>query len=290
MLKSLAAAAVFAVLLSYTIHAAPNTPPAADELVCGKVAKLPDIDGKAGDEAWKGAKELVVKIDQPDEEAPKKTISLKAVHDGTSICFLLVWADADKNDEHSPLVWKDTAYEPQDDKVEDACTLGFEMEGKFDSDMKAGIESVWDVWEWGAARTNPTGYALDRTHHYSRTAPPAPIKTRRMTAREGIVHFWHPIDEGTPCYKKIEIPEKKITDVLLQYQPQKPTGSAADVEAKGVWADGKWTVEFKRKLDTGHKDDTPFVVGKSLSFAVATFDKSEKGDHDVSKGILLKIQ
>jgi hypothetical protein len=49
-------------------------------------------------------------------------------------------------------------------------------------------------------------------------------------------------------------------------------------------------VEFKRKLNTTHKDDTAFVVGKSYGIALATFDKSEKGDHDVSKGFLLKIQ
>jgi len=291
MLKSLDAVAVFAVLLVCGATAEPKSPAAADELVCAKVAKLPEIDGKAGDDAWKSAKEVVVKIDQPDEEMPKKTISIKAVHDGTSICFLLVWADVDKNDEHSPLIWKDTAYEAQDDKVEDACIMGFELEGKFDSDMKAGIESKWDVWEWGAARTNPTGYALDRTHVYSKTAPTPPIKARRLTTRDqGQIYFSHPIDEGTPCYTKSEIPEKKVKDVMLQYPPQKPSGSAADVEAKGAWADGKWTVEFKRKLNTGHKDDTTFVVGKSLSFAVATYDKSEKGDHDVSKAILLKIQ
>jgi hypothetical protein len=291
MLKSSAAVAVFAFLLACAAGAEPKSPAAADELVCVKVSKLPEIDGKAGDEAWKAAKEVVVKIDQPDEEMPKKTISIKAVHDGTSMCMLVVWADADKNDQHSPLNWKGTAYEADDDKVEDACTVAFEMEGKFDSDMKAGIESKWDVWEWGAAKTNSTGYAVDRTHIFSKTAPAPPLKARRLTTRDGgQIYFSRPIDEGTPCYTKIEIPETKVKDFMLQYQPQKPSGSAADVEAKGEWADGKWTVEFKRKLNTGHKDDTVFVVGKSLSFAVATFDKSEKGDHDVTKPILLKIQ
>ena len=174
MLKMLAVVAVTVALC------APN---AADELVAGKVSKLPAIDGKADDDAWKTAKEVVVKIDQPDENPPKKTISIKAVHDGSEICFLLVWADPDKNDQHSPFIWKDPAgYEPDEEKVEDACTLAFELEGKFDSDMKAGIESKWDVWEWGAARTNPSGYALDRTHVYSRTAPTPPVKGRRLTA------------------------------------------------------------------------------------------------------------
>lgn len=283
MLKLLA---VVAVTVAFCV------PNAADELVAGKVSKLPTIDGKADDDAWKAAKEVVVKMDQPDEDPPKKTISIKAVHDGDSICFLLVWADPDKNDQHSPFVWKDPAgYEPDEEKVEDACTLAFELEGKFDSDMKAGIESKWDVWEWGAARTNPSGYALDRTHVYSRQAPAPPIKGRRLTDRAGgQIYFSHPIDAGTPCYTKIELPEKKGAPMIPQYPSQKPTGSAADVQAKGEWANGKWTVEFKRKLSTGNKDDTAFAVGKSCGIAIATFDKSEKGDHDVSKGFILKIQ
>ena len=293
MLKSFAVVALCAslTLCCGQAPAAGNVPPAADELVAAKVAKLPAVDGKADDDAWKTAKEVVVKIDQPDEEAPKKTISIKAVHDGDSICFLLTWADADRNDQHSPFVWKGTAYEADDEKVEDACTLGFELEGKFDSDMKAGIESKWDVWEWGAARTNPSGYALDRTHVYSKTAPTPPLKGRRLTTRDsGQIYFSHPVDEGTPCYTKIEAPEKQGAPTMAQYLSQKPTGSAADVLAKGEWANGKWTVEFKRKLNTGHKDDTAFSAGKACSFAVATFDKSEKGDHDVSKAIVLKLQ
>lgn len=282
MLKFPAAVAVIAMLT------APN---AADELVATKVSKLPAIDGKDDDDAWKAAKDLVARIDQPDEEAPKKTISVKAVHDGDSICFLMVWADPDKNDQHSPFLWKDSAYEPDDEKVEDACTLAFELEGKFDSDMKAGIESKWDVWEWGAARTNPSGAALDRTHVYSKNAPMPPLKGRRLTDRNGgQIFFTHPIDAGAACYKKIEAPEAKGAPMILQFPSQPASGSAADVQARGEWTNGKWTVEFRRKLSTGNKDDTAFAAGKSLSFAVATFDKSEKGDHDVSKGMVLKIQ
>ena len=78
--------------------------------------------------------------------------------------------------------------------------------------------------------------------------------------------------------------------MVLQFPSQKPAGSAGDVQAKGEYAGGKWTVEFKRKLSTGNKDDTVFAAGKSYGIAVATFDKSEKGDHDVSKHFIVKIQ
>jgi len=260
------------------------------ELEAAKVAKLPAIDGKADDEAWKGAKELVVKIDQPGEEAPKKTVSMKAVHDGDSICILMVWADADQNDQHSPFVWKDSAYEADEEKVEDSCSIAFALEGKFDSDMKAGIESKWDVWEWGAARTN-AGFARDRMHLYSKTKPPETIKSKRMTDKDGAFIFLaRPEDAGTPVTKKNEAPAAKGAPMVPQFVAQTPTGSAADVQCKGAWAGGKWTVEFRRKLNTGNKDDTAFAAGKEVQFAVATFDKAEKSDHDVSKELLLKIK
>jgi hypothetical protein len=261
------------------------------ELVAAKVAKLPVIDGKADDDAWKSAKELKTGIDEPLEEKPKKTISIKAVHDGDSICILLVWEDPDKNDQHAPYVWKGTAYEADEEKVEDFCTIGFALEGKFDSDMKAGIESKWDVWEWTAARTNPSGFAINRTHIFTKTKPAEPIKSKKMTDRnQEPIYFAHPYKEGTPCFKRVDAPEKKGADVVPQFVSQAPSGPVADVQAKGEWANGKWTVEFKRKLNTGHKDQTVFAVGKSVAFAVATFDKCEKGDHIVTRNLILKIQ
>jgi hypothetical protein len=85
MLKLLAVAAVTILapaLSGVEGHCAPN---AADELVAGKVSKLPAIDGKADDDAWKTAKEVIVKMDVPDEDPPpKKSASIKAIPTGTT--------------------------------------------------------------------------------------------------------------------------------------------------------------------------------------------------------------
>jgi hypothetical protein len=156
MLKSLAVVAFCPCSPSAAAGPAAGTvPAAADELTAAKVAKLPAIDGKADDDAWKTAKEVVVKIDQPDEEAPKKTISIKAVHDGDSICFLLVWADADKNDQHSPFIWKDTGLRGRRREGRGRLHARLRARGQVRQRHEGGIESKWDVWEWGAARTNP---------------------------------------------------------------------------------------------------------------------------------------
>lgn len=281
MIKMLALLFAAAALLS---------PARAEEVLAAKVAKLPVIDGKGGDEAWASAKELLAKLDQPGEEAPKKTISIKAVHDGTFLCLLMTWSDGDKNAEHAPFILKGDAYEADEEKVEDACSVSLALEGTFDSNMKAGIESKWDVWEWGAQRTN-AGFARDRVYQFTKTKPAEPIKARRLTDKDGGHIFFVRIeDAGTPASKKVEQPTAKGAAVVPQFEGQKPAGSGADVEARGEWAGGKWTVEFKRKLNTGNKDDALLEAGKSIQVAFATFDKAEKSDHDVTGAVTLKLQ
>lgn len=55
-------------------------------------------------------------------------------------------------------------------------------------------------------------------------------------------------------------------------------GSRDDIKGKGFWKDGRWTVEFARKLVTGHDDDISFKVNKGdtkyFVFDVALFDRT----------------
>ncbi len=46
---------------------------------------------------------------------------------------------------------------------------------------------------------------------------------------------------------------------LPGYVLSAPAGSSwNDIGAKGAWDNSMWTVEFSRKLDTGHTDDAQF--------------------------------
>ena len=261
------------------------------ELSAAKVAKLPAIDGKASDEAWKGAVELVVPIGVPEEKAERKA-TMKAVHDGDSIAILVRWADDSKNAVHQTLSWSlsDEKYLVQDDaEYEDSVSLGFALEGTFNPDMLAAVEAKWDVWHWGADRSSG-GYALDLLHIYSKTAPPG-MKSKQKTARdESRIFIGRALDAGTPPFKTVDIPKAKGADKVPQFVTQKPAGSAGDVEARGEHAENTWTVEFKRKLKTGQKDDTQIDPAKPLAFCLATFNNQEKADHDVSHTILLKLK
>lgn len=267
---------------------------AAQELKAVKVKTLPAVDGKADDEAWKSAREFVVKIDVPSNlDDPKKKVTLKAVHDGESIAFLLVWEDAKANVSHEPYVWNKDKKEyelPEKNDVEDGAILAFQHTGEFNPNMLAGIESKWDVWQWKAALTNSKGYAQDKVHIYSKTK----LVGVRANALEddNSKPLWiaRPEDAGTPVTKLLDWPSEYKGDKAPRYEAQEPAGSAADVRAKGEWKDGRWTVEFLRKLKTGHDDDRAFAPGESLGFAVGVLDEYEGMDHYVSLGLKLTVK
>jgi len=69
-----------------------------------------------------------------------------------------------------------------------------------------------------------------------------------------------------------------------------PTGSRWEVEARGIYdpVSSRWTVEFKRALNTGHADDLVFEFGKEYGMVVA-IGNNAKHPHNGHKPILLKF-
>jgi Ethylbenzene dehydrogenase len=69
------------------------------------------------------------------------------------------------------------------------------------------------------------------------------------------------------------------------------TGSRGDITGKAEWKDGKYTLEFGRKLDTGDAEhDVEFKdLGKTYFFGVATFDNTQI-KHAVSDLLEFKFQ
>jgi hypothetical protein len=78
-------------------------------------------------------------------------------------------------------------------------------------------------------------------------------------------------DGGSPAYQaKIEIDYRG--DMIPQFVPKKPSGSRADIRAKGLWNRGEWCIEFARSLNTGHLDDVQFDIGRTYFFGVSRFE------------------
>ncbi len=262
------------------------------EVVSARVSAAPKIDGVADDAAWRDAPGLEITVTRPlpPDKGRSTQAILKSVHTDTHVYFLVRWKDETKDDAaHKPWTWsaEKNAYVDGPER-EDMFAFAFELSGEFDADMLSGKEAVWDVWQWKASRTNPQGYAMDRTHRYTRAKPEGKANSRKD---RGGKEIWiaRPEDAGDTVEKKQPAPKAKGDASVPQYLPGTPTGSAADVRAKGTWADGWWTLELERKRDTGHEDDTRFDTGRTYKMAVSAHDRT--GDMDkASDALKLRFQ
>jgi hypothetical protein len=260
---------------------------AEGKLVSARVAQGPVVDGAGGDAAWRTAREtkVVAKGVFPANASKSTEVALRSVHTDTHVYVLVRWRDETRDDQaQKPFAWDPgkNAYAEGPER-EDMFALAFEHTGPFTADMLSPVEAVWDVWHWKASRTNPQGFAMDRTHRYTRQQWEG--KGRSHTARDGQpIWITRLEDAGDTVEKKQPAPTSRAADKVPQYLPGTPTGSAADVHGKGAWSNGWWTLELERKLDTGHPDDTVFDLKRTYKMAVSAHDRT--GDMDKASGVI----
>jgi hypothetical protein len=180
----------------------------------------------------------------------------------------------------------------------------------------AASEKV-DVWEWKSARTNPSGWIDDKwmgpSGRDGDDKVAGGIEENKQTLdfvddpedHDDVPLYWEPNAQGDDAksitQSEIDSGEaKEITEafsngslkdedgttipsntVIPFYYQSKPAGSRGDISAAGAWVDGKWTLEFSRKLNTGESDDIQFNdLDKSYYFGIAIHDHSEGGNHE----------
>jgi hypothetical protein len=240
---------------------------AAAEIPSVKVANVPVLDGAAQDAVWKDVKPHVV-VDQ----ASGKKILLRSIYTADQIFFLVQFPDAAQNFLHKPWVWNaaDKKYEMGAHR-EDTFVFKWSMMAK-EVDLSSLSDDNYraDVWYWKANRTNPAGFADDKTQVL---ADSPGKKSKEKVSETGKKRYLSRLsDAGKPPYKTYK-PTTYEGDLVDAFPPGTPQGSRADVRAKGVWSGGLWTVEFARNLNTGHDDDLQFdpASGKSYLFGISIF-------------------
>lgn len=253
--------------------------------------KPPVLDGNDKEALWqKGIElQLLAKVPSGTHEGEKTSVFLKAAYDDDHLYFLVRWQDATKDDTHKSYVWNESksSYEVGPDR-EDVVAFSFPIRGEFTADMLSGKDELWDVWHWKAARTAPASHAMDKTHAYSTSMPSG--KANKFEAKDGsVVWISRPEDAGGSATASHPAPKSKQAATPVHYEAVMPSGSAADVRAGQSHRGGWWTVEFARKLNTGHSDDAQFSVPGSYQMGVAVFDHSEDEDHYTTEPIVLRL-
>ncbi|MBI5675845.1 MAG: hypothetical protein HZC48_08500 [Nitrospirae bacterium] len=237
----------------------------AQTITAVKVTSPPVIDGAASDSVWKFANAVTVKDVRTGGD-----VTLKALYTDEQIYFLVTYPDKTEDRLQKPWVWdkglKAYSMGPQ---REDTFNFNWNMESK-EVDLSEFSDDTYtsDVWYWKANRSDPSGYADDKLHTLASTSGKkaqdviSKSNKKRYLTRNG--------DEGEASEKKRLLTDYE-GDVVDQHISVTPTGSRADIKAKGLWKAGFWTIEFARKLNTGHTDDIQFSPssGKKYLFGIS---------------------
>ncbi|RMF48155.1 MAG: hypothetical protein D6751_00900 [Deltaproteobacteria bacterium] len=267
---------------------------AAQTLTSVPADTLVMVDGNGSDPAWGKAPALVVHDKVADVD-----ITLKSVHKDGLIFFLASYPDPEENRTHKPWVWnKDLEVYELGPQREDTFAFKWNLEGHpVDLSNFADNSYRADVWYWKANRTDPVGFADDKHHVLSPESAP---KATRITSRSGKPMFLQRLGDAGKSTTSKQILTSYKGDLQPQYVIRKPEGSRADVRAKGTWKNGVWTIEFARRLDTGHDDDIQFRQGGSFLFGVSVYglygkpiDKSKAhlyGQGRISDPLTLEIR
>lgn len=236
------------------------------ELVSVPVKETPTLDGRAAEALWKTAP-VVETLDY----ASQRPLTLQSVHTTEEIFFLVTYPDRAPSETHRSWGWdaNEGVYKPLGDR-EDVFVFKWSMVGnRVNLSFRDAQPHRADIWYWKARRTNPMGYADDKMQ----IVQPEFQKDTAVLASPsyGSLYLVRPGDEGRAAF------EEKIFytyqgDVLPRFYAQQPQGSRADVRAKGTWSQGLWTIEFGRKLKTGHDDDLAFDLGGVYLFAVSCYE------------------
>jgi len=240
------------------------------ELLCATVDEAPVIDGVAGEVAWTRAKRITTL-----DFSSQRTITICAVHTSETIFFLVKFPDVSPSTTHKSFGWDKQAgiYKPSNDR-EDMFVFKWSMQGlDADLSLRGRRPHRADLWFWKACRTNPVGYADDKWQFYSPRKEGVDSKEVTFPSEKGSMYLLRSGDGGRSAYE-----ERIAIDYQGPFAPRfanrQPTGSRADISARGCWREGIWTVEFARKLNTGHDDDVTFTVGGKYLFIVSCYEIS----------------
>jgi hypothetical protein len=249
----------------YRNFVAPKREPKELTLVSIPITAAPVVDGRASEDFWSSAPAITTL-----DFSSQRPITLRAAHTRGEVFFLVTFPEEFPHETHKTWTWdpKEEVYREGPDR-EDVFIFKWSMSGNdVDLRLREPMPHKADIWFWKAHRSNPSGYADDKGQGIS--TKPTPMARKLQSSKYGTLYFDRWGDTGKPPWDHNMFFEHK-GDKLDQFAPREPSGSRGDVRAKGVWHKGQWTIEFARKLVTGHDDDVAFAPDRAFLFAVGCY-------------------
>jgi len=227
---------------------------AEHQIISHKVSTPPTLDGFGKDAVWETIKPGTIY-----DNTAGHSFFIKSVYTNDKVYFWVQYKDTAENSLHKPWLWnkKQNKYLSGPHR-EDTFVFKWNM---MDTPVNLSNFSednyTADIWYWKANRTNLAGFADDK--HQILSDKPDEKATETVSASGKKRYLYRKSDSGKPAYKEIKnTPTEHSTTLVNRYEPATPAGSRGDIEAKGQWQNGFWTIEFARKFDTGNTDDVQF--------------------------------
>lgn len=239
-------------------------------LVAVKTGITPIIDGNDLDACWADAEAIITHDKVADID-----VTLKALYSDKEVFLLVSFPDPDESRTHKSWAWdkKSELYKTSTD-IEDTFVFKWNMSPE-SVDLSVYSDNPYsaDIWFWKACRSDPMGYADDKIQILSFIKPEINIeKSLVLTSKSGATtYLLRQGDKGITAFKTRMIFEYE-GDTVSRFVSREPEGSSKDVRAKGMWKDGRWTIEFSRSLVTGNYDDVEFDLSRGVQFGVSRYE------------------
>lgn len=291
-----------------------------------KESEAPKVDGKV-DKAWDTVR--ATKVTAIEGPQGKVEISLKVLYTDTDLYFLFQWADKTESlnrfFEFDGKGWKKVkGYEDRlslawdiNNTIKDfpkkGCTVNCHKKDKeVELKTSAANERV-DIWHWKAQRSNPVGYSDDqwlgheakkiiyegreiaRYRENDAATTGAGKDNWDKEAKRPKYTFKEGVKPGPVLLEKeaVEIKDYgkfKPGDRLPLETLARPAGSRGDVDAKGAWANGRWSLEMKRARVTEDKqNDIQFTGAGPYYFGISVHDNETEDQHSDTGENVLKL-
>ncbi len=260
----------------------------AGAVVANKISSPPLIDGS--DSEWSDADSpasTLILTRQAGTDNGIYAADVRAAYDDHYVYFSVKWTEATKSQEESAekdkwtydgAAWSKAGNEDRVffmwdiNGVSHWNTTGCAAtcHGSFMATDNSG--ELADIWHWKASRSDPVGVADDKYLAYSTTNGRMGDQGRSSYIENKASGVTTPIymhandpdyNAGYPMYDSEVVPfdaglawsaGSTIPGVIVR----PALGSRGDVQTRGNYDAGTWTVEFKRARNTGNGDDVQF--------------------------------
>lgn len=216
--------------------------PCAETYEAIRSTSEPGIDLNAPE--WEDVPALTLK--SPEE------IEFKAIVCKAKLFILLKWKCAKESRAHSPWKWDASlkAYRPGGEE-EDAFTLRW---------LSKPPSPEGELWVWRAGRTDP-----------ARTADVMDVSP------DGAIDF----DQNSACWVQRQ-PNAFSGEEMPRFVHRMPKGRAAQIQAKGEWLDGYWSLAFAAENPFPKESEATLLL-------MPEAPKSSKAGIDGYRRIVLKM-